>query len=104
MQAAFYRAGLAANDLDVPPFTIIAVESSAPHDVAVFEMDDDALWAGELLVAECLDKVAAGRFSKQWPGRYPAPQKLGLPRWAPETKESSDDLDALGLDATGTEG
>lgn len=65
MQAAFYRQGLAANGLDVPPFTIIAVESSAPHDVAVFELDDDALWAGELLVAECLDKVAAGRFSQR---------------------------------------
>ena len=92
MQGAFYRAGLRALGLDCPPFTIIAVEFAAPHDVGVFELDDDFLWAGELLVAECMDLVAAGRFSNQWPGRYPEKRALSLPRWA-KTEVEGEGLD-----------
>jgi hypothetical protein len=102
-QGAFYRAGLQALGLDIPPFTIIAVEAAAPHDVAMFELDDDLIYAGELMVAECLDMVSAGRFSGQWPGRYPEKRTLSLPRWARASGEAGD-LDALGLMATGTEG
>jgi hypothetical protein len=101
IQAAHYRAGLAANGIaDVPPFTIIAVESSPPHDVAVFEMDDDFLYQGEVERAELMAQVAAGRFSGQWPGRYPEKQTLTLPPWVSAQDESGDALEALGLTAT----
>ncbi len=106
-QAAFYRAGLAALDLDCPPFTFIAVEAAAPHDVAVFELDDDALYAGERLVSDLLGLVATARISGRWPGRYPQRTKLTLPPWARmdgDAGGAENDLDALGLQATGTEG
>lgn len=91
VQLAFYRAGLIANGLDAPPPKIIAVEASAPHDVAVFGLDDDALWAGDEEVADLLAKVAAGRFSNEWPGRYPEERPLSLPSWAmPQDDESGD--------------
>lgn len=94
-QAAFYRAGLLANGLDAPPFRIVAVESSAPHDVAVYLLDDDAHWRGEQLVAELLAKVASGRFSNLYPGRYPEEVPLSLPAWAFE--EETAGIDGLDL-------
>lgn len=101
-QMAFYRAGLTANGLDAPQPRIIAVEKAAPHDVAVFVVDDDALWAGEVEVADLLAKVAAGRFSDQWPGAYPEEVPLELPAWAAPGNDDAG-LDALGLEATSTE-
>lgn len=102
-QGAFYRAGLKANGLDCPPFTIIAVEVGAPHDVGVFEIDDDSMWQGETMVASLLDLVSAGRFSGVWPGRYPEKRTLSLPHWAFPIDTAADDFTALGLEATGTE-
>lgn len=103
IQAAHYRAGLAANGItDVPPFTIVAVESSPPHDVAVFELDDDYLYRGEIDRGELMAQVAACRFSHQYPGRYPEKTALSLPAWA-LTQETGSDLDALDLDGLGTE-
>lgn len=96
-QAAFYRAGLAANGLDAPPMRIIAVEASAPHDVAVFLLDDDAHWRGEVEVAELLARVAAGRFSNQWPGAYPEEAALSLPAWS-FVDEAAQPLDGLDLE------
>jgi exodeoxyribonuclease VIII len=93
MQLAFYRAGLAANGLDAPAPKIIAVEAAAPHDVAVLELDDDLLYAGELEVADLLARVAAGRSSGKWPGRYSdAAVALSLPPWV-----ARDDADVWGL-------
>lgn len=96
VQLAFYRAGLIANGLDAPPPRIIAVEVAAPHDVAVFALDDDALYAGEVEVADLLAKVAAGRFSNLWPGRYPEERPLSLPAWAlPQDDGDLDGLDVI---------
>lgn len=90
-QLAFYRAGLKANGLDAPLPKIIAVEAAAPHDVAVFTLDDDAMWRGEQEVRELLRLVAAGRFSGQWPGRYPAEVPLSPPAWAFAAEDGDDD-------------
>lgn len=81
-QGAFYRRALEANGLDVPPFRIIAVEQTPPHDVAVFTLDDDAIYQGEQEVDELLRMVSAGRSSGRWPGRYQEEESLSLPRWA----------------------
>jgi PDDEXK-like domain of unknown function (DUF3799) len=101
IQAAHYRAGLVANGIEAPPFTIIAVESSPPHDVAVFEIDDDFLWAGEVERADLMARVAACRFSHQYPGRYPEVRPLSLPAWA--MPETSGGLDGLDLEIPATE-
>ena len=100
-QMAFYRAGLIANGLDAPPPRIIAVEAAPPHDVAVFRLDDDTLYAGEALVAELLALVAAGRFSGKWPGQCQEEIALELPVWAfPQDEDAS----GLGLTFAEQEG
>jgi hypothetical protein len=81
LQAAFYRRGLLANGLDLPA-KIIAVEAAEPHDVAVFGVDEDALYAGDEEVGELLRRVAECRESGRWPGRYEVEERLALPSWA----------------------
>ena len=94
IQAAHYRAGLAANGIvDVPPFTIIAVESSPPHDVAVFEIDDGFLFAGEVERADLMAQVSACRLTHRYPGRYPETVPLSLPAWV----QRDEDADGFGL-------
>lgn len=61
---------------------IVAVESEPPHDVAVYELSDDDLYAGEREVAGLLARVACCRRDDHWPGRYAGPQPLQLPAWA----------------------
>jgi hypothetical protein len=101
IQAAHYRAGLAANGIaDVPPFTIIAVESSPPHDVAVFDLDDGFLYRGEVERADLMAQVAACRFSGRYPGRYPERSPLMLPAWV-EADDGA--FSVLGLEAPDTE-
>lgn len=92
-QLAFYLAGLRANGIDVPA-KIIAVEMDAPHDVAVFGLDEGVLYAGEVEVTTLLRRVADCRERNEWPGRYVGEEPLRLPAWC---FESSDD-DATGLD------
>jgi hypothetical protein len=81
IQSAFYRRGLLAHGLDLPP-KIVAVEAAEPYDVAVFAVDEDALYAGDETVGELLRRVAECRASGKWPGRYEVEERLALPSWA----------------------
>jgi hypothetical protein len=104
IQAAHYRAALAANGIVVPPpFTIIAVESSPPHDVAVFEIDDDFLFAGEVERSELMARVSVCRRTHLYPGRYPEMAPLSLPAWALEKDNEAAPLDGLDLTVPATE-
>lgn len=94
-QLAFYADGWAAALGDTPPVVIIAVEADPPHDVGVFVVDADALYAGSEECAELLAKVAACRRTGQWHGRYTEEQVLRLPAWVFADDE---DDDATGLD------
>lgn len=100
-QLAFYLMGLRANGHDIQRAALICVEYAPPYDVAVFTLSDDDLWAGEVICRDLLAKVAAGRFSGRWPGRYPEAQALRLPSWS---FPAADDDDGLDLLVTGTEG
>ena len=95
-QFAFARMGLEANGRKVA-VKIIAVENEAPHDVAVYELDDDMIWAGEETVRTALARVAECRKSKRWPGRYPEALPLQLPKWHYPEDENEFDLADLGL-------
>ncbi len=79
-QLAFAVMGLASHGRKVKT-RIIAVEQELPHDVAVYELNEDILWAGEVRVRDALELVAACRTRKRWPGRYPDEQPLALPSW-----------------------
>lgn len=76
-QAAFYL-----RPLPEWTFSIIAFESDGPHDVAVFELGEDVLWAGDDLATRLLRAVVKCREARHWPGRYPAATELELPGWA----------------------
>ena len=81
-QLAHYSNGMAANGIAPGAVRIIAVESDPPHDVAVYRLSDDALWAGAEEVAELLARVESCTKSGDWPGGYPTEQVIDLPPWA----------------------
>lgn len=60
---------------------IVAVETVAPHDVAIFEIDDVALSLAEREVRAALRRVAECREAGVWPGRYPDVSVVGAPGW-----------------------
>ena len=81
-QLAFYRLGLLATGHELAPVRIVAVESVAPHDVAVFTVDEDVLEAGVMEVRRLLHMVKTCRSRRRWPGRYPDEESLEYPEWA----------------------
>ena len=83
IQAAHYLAAA-----DRGRFIFIVVERDAPHCVAIYELDDDALELGRQerdsllkLWALCEAKEAV-RGADAWPGFPPEIQELALPGWA----------------------
>jgi len=83
-QLAFYGGGVRrCCDARYVDHLIVAVEDRAPHDVGVFSLDPDtALYAGEVLRDELLDRLAECRASDEWPGRLDEITDLPLPAWA----------------------
>lgn len=75
---------------------LIAVEKTAPHDVAVFSLTEDDIYAGHVEVCELLQKLRAHMDAKTWPGRYVEEQALQLPAWL----FLDDDADADGFGLT----
>jgi hypothetical protein len=80
-QLAFYLRGLAANGAVAPECYLVAVESEPPHDVAAFRPTEDALYAGDVEVAELLARLKSCIERDEWPGRYPNETELDLPSW-----------------------
>ena len=81
-QLAHYRAGVTLGlGWEPAEVLIVAVESEAPHDVGVFVLDDDTLFAGAEEVATLLARLKQCRESGQWPGRYPERAALLLPAY-----------------------
>lgn len=97
-QMAFYRRGIKACTGSDLPVVIVAVETEAPHDVAVFEYGEDALYAGDHEIASLLTRLAYHRETDTWPGMYAEEQVLELPAWA--TPDESNDLTELELEAS----
>jgi len=81
-QAAFYCDGYATLSGSMPFFAFIVVEKSAPFDVCVHELDDEALAHGRRQYRSWLHRVAECRASGEWPGRSDDIQVLQLPAWA----------------------
>lgn len=96
-QMSFYRRALVANGYPPGPVYIIAVESQAPFDCMVYEVDEDVLFAGDELVTKLLHQVKTcrRRYGKRtWPGRDHGIQTLDFPSWA---LPSDNDLSGLGI-------
>lgn len=97
LQLAWYAWGLEV--LTGAPWqaSIIAVESSEPHDVAVYHVDGDARETGESECRDLLAQVAVSRNTDRWPGQVPQPMPIMLPAWA----LMDDDADADGFGEEG---
>ena len=89
-QAALYRRVHAtAHDASEPSFIHCVVESEPPHDVAFFELDEEALSAGNREIDHALYIWAECEKTGIWPGtgwdwgahEYTI-QPLSLPKWA----------------------
>jgi len=96
-QLAFYAIGVEAVCGQRPTSVrLVAVEVEPPHDVGVYLVDDDVLYAGEDQVRELLALLARCRERDEWPGRCPTEQRLELPRWW-WAQQAADELELVGL-------
>lgn len=78
-QAAWYQMGAEVLHGTRLPYSLIVYEQEAPHDVAVFRVDDDWLQPGRDLARRLLREYAACMESGVWPGRYADVQSLPSP-------------------------
>ena len=97
-QLAHYAMGVEAA-LGWKPWRVllVAVESMAPHDLSVFELDNDVLYAGREEVLSLLIKLSYHRESDTWPGRYEEEQALQLPAWIFGDEDGDENPADLGL-------
>ena len=96
-KVAFYRMGIAALGLAPGPAYIIAVEQTPPHDVAVYEVDEDILFVGGLEARALLARLKECRRRRRWPGRYPEVERLEFPEWALPATTDYTDISDLGF-------
>ena len=81
VSAAWYCHLCGLNGLPPARFYWIAVETSAPYAVAVYEIAPDALELGASLMSDALGLIAECEDAGVWPGYAPEVQSLNLPAW-----------------------
>jgi hypothetical protein len=86
-QLAHYGAGWEAETGDIPSLYIVAVENTAPYDVAVYELDHVATHAALARRRRYLDRVAECVASGIWPGQVPELAPLDVPTYYMEDSE-----------------
>ncbi len=84
LQMAWYLRGCRAIGRTVQSVNVIAVESAAPFDVAVYRVDDMLLDWAEKECVRIATKYAECLADGQFPGQYTGPQMLLQPQWADE--------------------
>lgn len=80
--AAHYVAGVQAVTKRRLPFLLVAVETEAPHFVAVYRFTDEDLAYGAERMRTALERFAECESSGVWPGYSPDIEVLTMPRWA----------------------
>lgn len=93
-QAAFYRKGWQAAKGALIPYFIVAVESTAPHAVAVYEVPKRILAMGEESNRDLLERLVVCRNENRWPGYADGVMELDVPRWL----QKDTDVSGLGLE------
>jgi exodeoxyribonuclease VIII len=81
VSAAWYCHLAGLNGLPPARFYWIAVETSAPYAVAVYEIHPDALDLGVGMMNDALELIAQCEDAGEWPGYAPEVQCLNLPAW-----------------------
>jgi hypothetical protein len=82
IQGAHYLCGAQAVGLDVSAFGFIAIESEAPHCLACYELDPEAIALGFKQQQRLLARYAECRESNHWPGYGEAVTRIGVTDWA----------------------
>jgi len=82
VQHAWYLAGAEQVGLGKRQFVFLVVESEPPHGVALYQLDNVAVTAGEARIQRALEIYRECRLSGVWPGYEESIQQLSLPRWA----------------------
>jgi hypothetical protein len=78
LQGAHYLYGCERVGIDADIFGIVAVEKDPPHCVAVYQLNHDAILAGEMERERLMGFYAACKASGMWPGYPEKPVELGL--------------------------
>ena len=97
LQLAYYFDGYVAITGRTPRMAIIAVESSAPFEPAVFSIPDDVILQGREEYQQLLSTLAECEATNNWPPAHELEVELSLPTWAYGAED--DDLSGLGLSA-----
>jgi hypothetical protein len=84
-QLAFYVDACKAAGLGDRDAYIVAVESSAPYPVTVFQLDDDALTAGRKLYRVWLERLLACEAANEWPAYAQSVVRFTVPDEEPAT-------------------
>lgn len=93
-QAAFYSDAYQQVTGRKPIYLIVAVEMTAPHDIAVYELRDADIEKGRKLYQEALHLRAECLAAKSWPGvGANMVQALELPEWA--AGDNDNDLELI---------
>jgi hypothetical protein len=96
MQLAWYARGLKALGMAEPEVWMVAVEGSAPYDVAPMWVDPGVIATGDDEIGKLLGLLADCQKRKKWPGRYPETTTFLLPGYA-YVEPDAEGADDLGL-------
>lgn len=90
---AFACMGLSAVGRYPESVFLIAVEQKPPHDVGVFELDEETRERSERDVAHYLSRLQECRRRRRWPGRYENPVRLDVAEYQFEPEGLLDEFD-----------
>lgn len=97
IQFALYCDGYAALTGEMPRFVVIAVESKAPFEPAVFEVPDAVIERGREEYQNLVELLTECEKTNHWPPACETEQLLALPSYAYEQEDN--DITDLGLTA-----
>lgn len=95
LQLAYYYDGYLAITGIAPTVKIIAVESSAPFEPAVFSIPEDVILQGREEYRRLMTLLAECEASNNWPPALETESDLSLPTWAYDSEDT--DVSGLGL-------
>ena len=81
IQDAFYRNGLAANDVPVEHFVFISIEKSPPHAIGIYEIDTEGVSRGYSAAHRGMATLAECLRTDHWPDYGTSIITVDLPPW-----------------------
>jgi len=76
---------------EIKKFIFVAIETSAPYAVKIYELEQDSIEAGRKKYRQALNEYAQCKASDTWPSYDQEIETIGIPPWALE-KDAIDDF------------